>query len=152
MMQDGPMKNFDIVQNTTGFDSAWYDVAFPDAAAMGLSAEAHFRSIGYRIGRGVSAVLPRLQDAPKLTAALSRRPRISYCTPVMNRPEDVRTTLASNLEENRALSDDLEFVLVFMDDDRETHDWVRSEFTDDLATGYLRMVVEPPLDGWHFVG
>lgn len=146
----GGMKNFDIIANTVGFDGDWYTATYPDAAALGLDGEAHFRRIGYRIGRGVSAAIPRLADNPGLNAALQRQPRISYCTPVMNRPDDIRTTLRSNLDENRPVAEDLEFVMVFMDEDTETHDWVRSEFAEDLASGYLRLIVEPPLDGWHF--
>lgn len=150
MTYTGGMRNFDVIANTVGFDAEWYAAAYPDSVAMGMSPQDHYRRLGYRMGRGVSAAIPRLRDAPDLLRALSRRPRISYCSPFMNRPDDVRATLAYNLDENRPLADDLEFVLVFMDDDRDTHDWIRSEFAQDLCSGYLRMIVEPPLDGWHF--
>lgn len=149
-MQGQIMKNFDIIQNSTGFDADWYAGEFPDAAAMDLPAQTHFQAIGHRLGRGVSPTLPRLQDDPALQQALLRRPRISYCTPIMNRPGDIRATLADNLQANRPLQEQIEFVLVFMDDDTETQGWVRGTFADDLRSGYLRMIVEPPLDGWHF--
>ena len=146
----GPLRCMDIVLNSSGFDADWYTQRYEDARALDLSAEAHFARIGYWLGRGVSAAVPELSHDPVLQAALSRAPRISYCTPVMNRGEDIRATLETNLTENRDLSDKLEFVIVFMDDDVETQTWMRSHFADDLRTGYLRLIVEPPLDGWHF--
>lgn len=144
------LRNFDIVQNSTGFDADWYSQTFPDAAAMGLSAAEHFSRIGARLGRGVSATNPRLEDTQKLRRALLRRPRISYCTPIMNRVEDLKATLADNLEANRPLADQLEFVLVFLDEDHAAHDWIRKSFAADLRSGYLRLIIEPTLDGWHF--
>lgn len=144
------MKNFDVIRNTAGFDADWYGDVFADAAAMQLSPEAHYRAVGYRLGRGVSSGIPSLAEAPDLAAALSRTPRVSYCTPIMNRGDDLRATLRRNLEENREFAELLEFVVVFLDEDHETHNWLRSEFSTDLATGYLRALFEPPLDGWHF--
>ena len=36
----GEMKNFDVIANTVGFDGDWYGATYPDAAALGLEAEA----------------------------------------------------------------------------------------------------------------
>ena len=150
VINGGQLRCFDIVRNVTGFDDDWYAKTFADARLMGLSAEDHFKSIGYRLGRGVSSRLPRLDHSPDLVAALRREPRISYCTPVMNRPDDVRATLEANLSENRDFAALVEFVLVFMDRDNETQNWIQSTFVDDLQSGYLRLIVEPPLESWHF--
>ena len=68
----------------------------------------------------------------------------------MNRPDDIRGTLAENLAANEAHAGKIEFLLIFADDDTATHDWVRTSFGDALSAGYLRMIVLPELDGWHF--
>ncbi|QBF34265.1 glycosyltransferase family 2 protein [Thalassococcus sp. S3] len=144
------LRTLDIIENTLGFDADWYSHTFPDAAILGMDARRHYAAFGYFLGRGISASIADLSNQPAVMTALSRRPRISYCTPIMNRPDDIRGTLQANLDANRPLSDLVEFIIVFMDNDTETHDWVRATFPDEIASGYLRLVVEPPLDGWHF--
>ena len=76
-------------------------------------------------------------------------PHISYCIPVMTRGGDLRATLDFNLRENRVFGRHVEFVVMFFDDHWQTHDWVRSNFADDLERGYLR-VVASALPYWHF--
>jgi hypothetical protein len=142
------LRNLDVLLNAGAFDARWYAEAYPDAAAQGLSSEEHFARIGHGLGRGLGPSRPA--PDPDLARALARRPVVSYCVALMNRGEDLRATLRTNLEENRPLADSLEFVVVFLDEDRATQDWVRREFAPDLATGFLRLIVEPPLDLWHF--
>ncbi|MCA0922773.1 glycosyltransferase family 2 protein [Pseudooceanicola nanhaiensis] len=144
------LRAFDIILNSAGFDPAWYDGQYPDALRMGMSPQQHYEAFGYRLGRGLSAAQPRLEPDTSLARALARTPVISYCTPIMNRPDDIRTTLAANLEENRPLQEQVEFVIAFMDEDTETHDWLRETFAEDIASGYLRMLLLPPLESWHF--
>lgn len=142
------LRTFDVIVNAVGFDARWYQDSFGDVALSGVSPIDHFCRFGFHLGRGVSRDTPQL--SADLIRAATRQPRISYCTPIMHRPDDIRATLAANLTENRPHQDAVEFVLVFMDDDHDTHDWVRDQFGDDLASGYLRMIIEPPLESWHF--
>lgn len=145
-----PLRAIDIIENTVGFDSEWYAATYPDAGVLGISARRHYAYFGHFLNRGIRADFENPMDNPELADALLRQPRISYCTPIMNRPDDIRGTLAANLESNRILADQIEFIVVFLDKDRETQDWIRAAFPEELASGYLRMIVKAPLDGWHF--
>lgn len=140
----------DIVANTGEFDPAWYQATFPDMAGSRLSPIAHFVQYGCRLDRGISPRKPHGGDIPELRQALRARRVISYCTPIMNRPADIKLTLKINLEEHRAYQDRIEFVVLFLDDDTQTHAWIRDEYAPDLATGYLRLIIAPPLPVWHF--
>jgi Glycosyl transferase family 2 len=139
----------DLVDNSDAFDADWYLAAYPDVALTGLPPAAHFAEFGWRLGRRPGEAVGD-EAAGRLSAALGRRPAISYCIPIMNRPDDIRLTLAANLEANRAAAAEIEFIVLFYDTDAETHDWVRGTFADDLTTGYLRLIVTDPLDRWHF--
>jgi len=75
---------------------------------------------------------------------------LSFCTPVMNRLADLQATLRCNLDDNRAQRDRVEFIVVCFDKGLETADWVRQNFTEDLATGYLRFYHSDRLRNWHF--
>ncbi|WP_170295156.1 glycosyltransferase family 2 protein [Paracoccus aestuariivivens] len=145
-----PLRAIDIVENTIGFDADWYATTYPDVELVGLGPKEHYARFGHLLKRGVSADQGDVLELPDLAVALRRKPKISYCTPIMNRPDDVRGTLAANLEANRTISDQIEFIIIFLDEDRETQDWVRTTFPEELASGYLRMIVDQPLDGWHF--
>lgn len=145
-----PLRAIDIIENTVGFDAEWYAATYPDAGLLGLPPHRHYAYFGRLLDRGIQADFGDPMEDAALAAALLRKPRISYCTPIMNRPDDIRGTLAANLEANRPLADQVEFIVVFLDEDRETQGWVRENFPEDLASGYLRMVVETPLDSWHF--
>ncbi|PZQ10783.1 MAG: hypothetical protein DI565_19590 [Ancylobacter novellus] len=140
----------DVLECYGGFDDAWYRDRHPDVEFLGCSALDHFLTFGGVLGRGINHEIPRLSSCPGLEAALFRRPIVSYCTSIMNRPNDVRGTLSANLGENRVHAERLEFVLVFLDEDLEMHRWVREEFASDLRSGYLRMIVDAPLSAWHF--
>lgn len=76
-------------------------------------------------------------------------PHISYCIPVMNRGGDLRATLDFNLRENRVFGRHIEFIIIFFDNDRETLDWVSSNFADYMKSGYLS-VLSSVLPYWHF--
>lgn len=137
----------DLVANSADFDADWYAGNHPDVALSGVSPARHYADFGWRLGRSPG---PDADARSALAAALGRRPLVSYCIPIMNRPEDIRLTLAANLEANRPAADQVEFIVLFYDQDVETHRWVRETFADDLATGYLRLVVTDRLDRWHF--
>lgn len=145
-----PRLRADILDNTAAFDAAWYARTYPDAGLLGMEPRRHYLEHGCFLGRGVSAAAPRAGQCRRLATALKRPRRISYCIPVMNRPDDIRGTLRRNLHANAAWRDAIEFIVLFFDRDEETRDWIRREFAEDLADGYLRLLVSDRLDGWHF--
>lgn len=138
----------DILSHHPEFDPVWYAETFPDVGLSDLSPQQHYASFGLWLDRPCGPGAAKAPDA--LRTAMLRQPLISFCISIMNRPDDIRGTLAENLENNMAFSDRIEFVLIFFDRDHETHQWVTERFPEHLASGYLRMIVEPPLDGWHF--
>lgn len=140
----------DILLNTGRFDAEWYAAQFADVAASGLDPVAHYLGYGHLMGRGISAEAPRLSDLPELARALSATPTVSYCVPVMNRPGDIRGTLPVNIAELADLRDEVEILVMFFDDDTETHDWIRSEFAQAVTTGHLRLILSDKLTSWHF--
>ncbi len=143
-------RTLDVIEHYTAFDADWYGATYPDAGLIGMTPRQHYAAFGHYMGRSVSADSAELTQIPGLADALARKPKLSYCTPIMNRPDDIKGTLGANIEANRPYAAEVEFVIVFMDEDRETHDWVRQSFPEELKAGYLRMIVEPALDGWHF--
>lgn len=145
------IRRADIIEHFPEFDAEWYQNSFSDVGQSNLNPAQHFCGFGVKLARPISfnnETLVYASDA--LRTALNKQPVISFCIPVMNRPDDVRNTLAWNLEQNRGFSDEIEFVLVFMDEDADTHDWVRNTFHEELKSGYLRIIIAPALDGWHF--
>lgn len=78
------------------------------------------------------------------------RKELSFCIPVMNRLADIQATLRQNLEDNRADSDVVEFVVICFDHDHAVERWIRDEFAAELASGYLRFQRSAALDYWHF--
>lgn len=75
---------------------------------------------------------------------------LSFCIPVMNRLADLQATLGYNLEDNRAQNDRVEFVINCFDEGMATAEWIRANFGEDLATGYLRFNHFDYLPQWHF--
>jgi len=140
----------DVVLNSGIFNAEWYSEVYPDVSTTGLSPAAHYAKYGQWLGRGVSAKHPNSEASRALINALRAARKISYCVPIMNRPNDIKETLKANLDENRSLSEQIEFIVIFYDDDRETHDWIRSNFSEELHTGYLRLIIADKLSHWHF--
>ncbi len=76
---------------------------------------------------------------------------LSFCIPVMNRLDDIKTTLKTNLLDNLEDQHQIEFLIVCFDEGTETRDWVEANFEEYLQTGYLRFVHLPNyLKSWHF--
>ena len=141
----------DILAQHCRFDPEWYRARYPDVALLDMSPQAHFLSLGCALHRGVSADHPTGAGLETLGQAVSRKPVISYCIPVMDRLADLQATLSYNLEGNRALAADLEFlVVVFEPPNGPVARWLQTTFPADLATGYLRVVTQAPLPVWHF--
>jgi len=93
---------------------------------------------GQASGRNIAE--PRENDSVKL----------SFCIPVMNRLDDLRATLAKNLEDNRESKGRVEFIVVCFDSDNGVESWIKNEFKTELDEEYLRFYRATPLDFWHF--
>lgn len=147
------------------FDTRFYAAACTDVPPAdppgGITPLAHFLASGRADGRhpspealraGLDALHARMQEtwAPPPLPPGRPAPVISYCIPVMNRPGDLQGTLAFNLAQARGLEEQVEFLLLFYDDDTATHDWVRTTFAAEIAAGLLRLEFSDALDSWHF--
>lgn len=145
-----PAERTDILLNSGLFDADWYTRTHHVAPDLGLTAEAHFLSIGRRLDHGLSAQCPRLSDQPRLKRALTRQPDVSYCIPVLNRADDLLASLAENLAANRPHQDSIEFVVMELGGDDVLARWIQANFAEDLASGYLRLIRSERMDSWHF--
>lgn len=75
---------------------------------------------------------------------------LSFCIPILNRLSDVQATLRRNLDDNVEDCVDIEFIIVCFDKDDSTARWVRENFQEELASGYLRLYQSDRLESWHF--
>jgi hypothetical protein len=75
---------------------------------------------------------------------------LSYCIPIMNRLEDIQSTLPFNLWDNQAFSSSVEFIVVVFDRDERAADWLNRNFEDEIASDYLRVERSLALPQWHF--
>lgn len=140
----------DLVINSGAFDAGWYSRVYPDVMASGMTPAAHFARYGQWLGRGISAQRPNAEQTSAIVKTLRAKRQVSYCIPIMNRPDDIKQTLRENLERNRTHEDKIEFIVLFLDEDVGTHQWIQREFVSDLISGYLRLIISPPLARWHF--
>ncbi|QBF34271.1 hypothetical protein [Thalassococcus sp. S3] len=149
----------DILDNTGAFDPGWYKDRYRDVAAGSWTPEDHYLTVGFRLGRGLSADCPALPADAPLPRALARRApgaeagtriAISYCIPVMNRRADLEATLAANLAANLAHRDRIEFLVLAFEDTPEILPWLQAQFPEALTSGYLRAISRPALPQWHF--
>lgn len=76
--------------------------------------------------------------------------KLSFCIPVMNRLDDLRATLARNLEDNRESKGRVEFIVVSFDPDDAVEQWIKQHFKAELEDEYLRFHQAEPLEYWHF--
>lgn len=77
-------------------------------------------------------------------------PVISFCVPVMNRLDDLKATLAHNLEVLDQFGDKVEIIVACFDKDDTCEHWVLSCFSDAVRVGRLRFYRCKPLRYWHF--
>lgn len=75
---------------------------------------------------------------------------LSFCVPVMNRLSDIQATLRKNLDDNFNDRLQIEFIVVCFDKDDKTQKWIKDNFQEELASGYLRFYQSDRLDSWHF--
>lgn len=75
---------------------------------------------------------------------------LSFCIPVMDRLDDLKSTLGNNLDDNRTLQSAIEFIIICFDRNSATADWVHDNFAEDIAAGYLHCHRSQLLQKWHF--
>ena len=146
------MRNLtDIVENSKIFNSEWYRSVYLNAAPKNLSSADHFVKTGQWIGYDLAPNIRHSDESVgNLLSALRRQILVSYCIPVMNRPNDIKSSLRENLAANQPLSRIVEFIIIFFDTDFETHNWVKKEFDAEINNGYLRLIHSNELLWWHF--
>ena len=74
--------------------------------------------------------------------------KLSFCITCMNRFHQLSKTLPINLENNRKLDKDIEFILVDFNSTDGLKDWVLSNFKNELKSGYLKFF-QKELKSWH---
>lgn len=75
---------------------------------------------------------------------------LSYCVPIMNRLDDLKATLESNLQVIAPYASTVEMVVSCFDAGESTEQWVSSNFSEQMRAGYLRFIRQDPLPFWHF--
>ncbi|WP_420317654.1 glycosyltransferase family A protein [Ekhidna sp.] len=73
---------------------------------------------------------------------------LSFCITHQNRFEYLKETLSKNLDDNRSLSEKIEFVLVDFSLDENIRDWIASNFIEDIKIGYLKFFQTDTLKKW----
>lgn len=74
--------------------------------------------------------------------------KISFCITCKNRFHQISKTLGRNLKDNESLQKDVEFILVDFDSHDGLRDWVLTNFSEELASGYLKFFHTAELPSW----
>jgi len=77
------------------------------------------------------------------------RPLVAYCVPVMDRMDDLESTLPHNLEAIRPFAPQAQLVVGCFDSDTRVRDWIEKQHGDDLAEGLLVFRALGNLERWH---
>ena len=75
-------------------------------------------------------------------------PKLSFCITCMNRLNQIKETLPQNLRDNILFNEKIEFIVV----DFATpglQQWIKSEFEEELRSGYLKYYYTEELRYWH---
>ncbi|MCH1930203.1 glycosyltransferase family 2 protein [Shewanella sp. A25] len=75
---------------------------------------------------------------------------ISYCIPVMNRADDIKSTLVNNINVANKFSELVEVVVHCFDTDNEVSNYVHENFSSELNSGLLIFRNLEALPFWHF--
>ena len=76
-------------------------------------------------------------------------PTLSFCITCKNRVHQIQKTLKKNLDDNRIHQRFIEFVLIDFGSTDGLKEWILSEFTNDLSSGFLRYYYTEELQFWH---
>ncbi len=75
---------------------------------------------------------------------------ISFCTPIMNRIDDLRRTLPVNIKNIEKFAPQCELVIGCFDDGDDCREFIFNKFSAAIKSGVLRFHQFMPLDFWHF--
>src|SRR6476661_11265433 len=75
--------------------------------------------------------------------------KISFCITCKNRLHQISQTLKANLDDNRNIANDVEFILVDFDSTDGLKDWIVKNFKAELKSGYLKFFFTKELNNWH---
>jgi len=75
--------------------------------------------------------------------------KLSFCTGVKNRADQVKAVLRKNLNDNRPYRKDIEFILVDFGSEDDLKEWVINNFKRDLKSGYLKFYTTDKMEYWH---
>lgn len=75
--------------------------------------------------------------------------KISFCVTCKNRFHQIKLTLKKNLEDNKALNNEIEFNLVDFGSSDGLQEWVCTNFVNDLKSGYLKYYYTETMPLWH---
>lgn len=75
--------------------------------------------------------------------------QISFCITCKNRLHQISKTLLKNLDDNRSMSEFIEFVLVDFGSTDGLKDWIIANFSEDVKTGYLNFFYTKELPNFH---
>ena len=75
--------------------------------------------------------------------------KLSFCTGVKNRADQVKAVLRKNLNDNRPYRKDIEFILVDFGSEDGLKEWVINNFKRDLKSGYLKFYTTDKMEYWH---
>jgi len=76
-------------------------------------------------------------------------PSLSFCIPCKNRLYQIQHTLRKNLDDNVLHDQLIEFVLIDFDSNDGLRDWIISNFSSELSSGYLKYYYTKALPQWH---
>src|SRR5690625_1018090 len=76
-------------------------------------------------------------------------PMVYYCIPVMNRLEDIQTTLRHNLSVLDCFSN-VKIIINLFDKSDESFNWISENFESEIASKVLEVNRLKPLAFWHF--
>lgn len=76
--------------------------------------------------------------------------KVSFCVPIMNRFEDLKSTLPHNLSLIKRFNGEVELVVHCFDIDDIVEKWVIENFSGELKSGLLRFKKIKKLKHWHF--
>jgi hypothetical protein len=74
---------------------------------------------------------------------------VSYCIPIMNRIDDIKSSLLWNLSIAKKFNN-VEIIIHCFDDNNEAKDWVYKTFKSEIKSGLLIFRSKQPLKDWHF--
>lgn len=75
--------------------------------------------------------------------------KLSFCITCMNRFHQISKTLPTNLFDNLPNKKDVEFILVDFGSKDGLKEWVLSNFSEELRSGYLQYFYTDTLTAWH---